>query len=1234
MEPDCITLLAHDDSVYDVAWLPDGRSVVSGGRDCAMYVWDLAARTPRRTWTLPGTTSSLSVATDSGLIVAGWDVDDGHGGVSVFDADRDEAVASREFSHRVVSAWLDDRAFVVAGSNGTVYWWRSSDEGAALQARRETGRGTYSMRRRIDVPGVVLASEGGASLLRLNRPGDAPFSSFSEAVRLLDVAPSPGGGYAVSAHVRRDGPLGTGGIPDVYEILIWDPERDDTPPWGESLVGHLSWVRGLDFSPDGSLLSSSGFDGAVFIWDPFSGLERAELRGHRGAVYWAKFSPDGTRLVTACADGAVRVWSLERVREAVSSGGPAAVLESGDDLRWEQGPGRDLDLARTALLVEALLEIDDRNTLDEVIHMSLPFSDPTPNLAAIQALNIRAEQARRAGDDERVARCRAAQEAIQEHGDRFAAALMGLAGPARQTGRQPAQESDGTPSPPSGQGEAYVQSLLEAVESEDAEAARASVAGWELSISDREEAMTLLVSLHERACRGDYPLPTVIAALELMVEGMPQSALPDETVLCHDMIGSAYCAGGDNVTGSKWLARAYQLSMSLPDCAPVVRALATEHYGNALLNTGDPLAALALLVEAVRLMREFGGEVLINALLDLSVVCGDLGRGSEQRKLLNEAATMAGIAQLDAPLASCLLSLANCKAMADEFTNAASDYREALRLALETNDIRLAVKATGGLAEVLRQTGKLSEARRAYRQAYDMNKELDDPGGMAFSLVGQAMICEAEGRTREARKLLRQTLELTRDKIPNQHWTTLRRLAALERRRRTDEALQLLEEAAALGERMRDGARSSADAPDVQRMLAATYSERIEIMLDRVDAETLFDETERARASLIVRQLGGRRQDVARPHAAVARALERLGPHAVLVSYYRVAGQLLTFVIRSGDRSVLLERRALSDEELASVDRDADDEIRRRPGLRPRETWTRLAETVLDPVLPLLREGDELFIAPHGLLHRLPLHALPVGDQRLIERWPVTYLPCASLLETMVPLAAEVPSHPAVVGGFFPEEVQEVSALLQSAVRAPATNGSAKESALAAFSGADLVHVSAHGFQYPYFPLASGLVLSPSTHAERYVSLIGRHPSTWSVSDRQELSELRRLADPDLLTVKDIDAVSASPQLVVLSACSSGVVGTDPSDEPMGLVPSLLRAGARGVVATLWLVDAEVTRAFMSSFYAGLLPTGWPNVARALQQATLATLSEHPHPYYWAPFVLIGGLNEHRNGPA
>ncbi|MDQ6616621.1 MAG: tetratricopeptide repeat protein, partial [Actinomycetota bacterium] len=535
------------------------------------------------------------------------------------------------------------------------------------------------------------------------------------------------------------------------------------------------------------------------------------------------------------------------------------------------------------------MAVDDRNTLDELINQFLPFSDPTPNFAAIQALDIRAEQARRAGDDERVARCRAAQEAIQGHGDRFTLAVMGLeAGQpvpvdqaGRRTGRErrgrrvsrasrrarpEAQPSHGTPPPPSGKAEAYVQALLDAAASGDTEVAKASVTRWELGAADLEEAVTQLAGLHERACRGDYPLPTIIAALKLMVERIPQSAFTDETVLCYDMIGSAYCVSGDNVTGSKWLTHAHELSTSLHDCAPAVRALTTEHYGNALRNMGDLLAALDLLEEAVLFMRGVGGLPLIEALMNLSVVFGDLGRRTEERQLLNEAATMAGIAHLDGPLAACVFNLGNSKASAGEFTSAAGDYEQTLRVALDMNNIRLTAKAGAALAEVLRATGKLSEARRAYEQAYDMSNELNDPGGMAYCLVGVAMICEAEGKADEARKRLRHALELTRNRVPNRHWTVLRRLAALERGQDTDEALQLLEEAVAVGERMRDGARFPAEMPDVQRNLAATYNERVEILMDRVDAETLFDETERARASLIVRQLGGRRPDAAPPH--------------------------------------------------------------------------------------------------------------------------------------------------------------------------------------------------------------------------------------------------------------------------------------------------------------------------------------------------------------------------------
>jgi CHAT domain-containing protein len=59
---------------------------------------------------------------------------------------------------------------------------------------------------------------------------------------------------------------------------------------------------------------------------------------------------------------------------------------------------------------------------------------------------------------------------------------------------------------------------------------------------------------------------------------------------------------------------------------------------------------------------------------------------------------------------------------------------------------------------------------------------------------------------------------------------------------------------------------------------------------------------------------------------------------------------------------------------------------------------------------------------------------------------------------------------------------------------------------------------------------------------------------------------------------------------------------------------------------TLWDACDRSTAVFMEAFYRNLLST--PNKARAAQQAMHALRAEYPHPYYWAPFMLVGHVTE------
>ena len=75
-------------------------------------------------------------------------------------------------------------------------------------------------------------------------------------------------------------------------------------------------------------------------------------------------------------------------------------------------------------------------------------------------------------------------------------------------------------------------------------------------------------------------------------------------------------------------------------------------------------------------------------------------------------------------------------------------------------------------------------------------------------------------------------------------------------------------------------------------------------------------------------------------------------------------------------------------------------------------------------------------------------------------------------------------------------------------------------------------------------------------------------------------------------------------------------------DEILGLVRGLLYAGAHGALVTLWDVNDQSTADFMKLFYAALQTT--PNKAQAFQRATAEIRRGYAHPYYWAPFFLMG----------
>jgi CHAT domain-containing protein len=123
------------------------------------------------------------------------------------------------------------------------------------------------------------------------------------------------------------------------------------------------------------------------------------------------------------------------------------------------------------------------------------------------------------------------------------------------------------------------------------------------------------------------------------------------------------------------------------------------------------------------------------------------------------------------------------------------------------------------------------------------------------------------------------------------------------------------------------------------------------------------------------------------------------------------------------------------------------------------------------------------------------------------------------------------------------------------------------------------------------------------------------------------------------LRLHDIYNLKLPVDLVVLSACQTGL-GKDVKGEGLiGLTRGFMYAGASGVVASLWKVDDEATAELMKHFYTGLFDKGL-SPAAALREAQLSLRKQKRwhEPYYWAGFVIQGRYDGkesagYRSGP-
>ena len=92
--------------------------------------------------------------------------------------------------------------------------------------------------------------------------------------------------------------------------------------------------------------------------------------------------------------------------------------------------------------------------------------------------------------------------------------------------------------------------------------------------------------------------------------------------------------------------------------------------------------------------------------------------------------------------------------------------------------------------------------------------------------------------------------------------------------------------------------------------------------------------------------------------------------------------------------------------------------------------------------------------------------------------------------------------------------------------------------------------------------------------------------------------------------------------LVVLSACETGVVDINSTESVSGLAKAFIQAGAKDIVMSLWSVDDKATKDLMTQFYKNI--SAGETYTTALKKAKLKMIQKNMHPFYWAGFILNG----------
>lgn len=290
------TYHGHTNSVYTVAWSPNGQRLASAGADNTVQVWNAADGSYVYTYSgYDATIRSVAWSPDGQRLVSGsedkdqtemvWNVTNGS-----------NAYIYRGYTDGVNGvAWSPNgQRIASANRSGTVAVWNVVD-GSDVYIYRGHTSGVNAVAWSPD--GQRIASGGRDATVQIMHATDASDVTLyhGHAGDVYAVAWSPDGQHIASGSYDRT-------------VQVWNAVNKSHV---FTYHGHTHMVYTVAWSPDGQHIASGSDDSTVQVWNATNGNHVFTYHGHTDWVTAVAWSPDGQRIASSSLDSTVQVWEIQ-----------------------------------------------------------------------------------------------------------------------------------------------------------------------------------------------------------------------------------------------------------------------------------------------------------------------------------------------------------------------------------------------------------------------------------------------------------------------------------------------------------------------------------------------------------------------------------------------------------------------------------------------------------------------------------------------------------------------------------------------------------------------------------------------------------------------------------------------------------------------------------------------------------------------------------------------------------